>query len=98
MTDRKPMDVTVSWGKESLVRLMRAVVRFDCQITDTFMNVSYGPRRTHHDDVHLRVQIPPQHLDAFRAEANPREMREPMRVDLGWCEPTWGGVTRKETP
>lgn len=85
MRDRVPMDVTVSWGKESLARLMRAVAWFDCQITDTMII-----DRKHHragDPLYLRLQIPPEHLDAFREMAAPRSMREPPKVDLGWtCE------------
>ena len=80
--DRVPMDVDVGWGKESLARFMRAVVRFGCQVTDSFTLAGYRELRGT-DSVFLRVQIPRAHLDAFRVEARPQGMREPPRIDLG---------------
>lgn len=76
----RPMDVDVSWGKESLARLMRTVVALRCQVLDSF-TLTADPHPG--DTVFLRVFIPEPWLERFREMARPVEMRDPPRVQVG---------------
>ncbi len=74
--DRVPMDVTVGCNAPAFSRLMRALVRHRCSITDSFMLTSIDTARPHHS-VFLRVHVPADAIDAFRDEVRPQEMRPP---------------------
>jgi hypothetical protein len=87
MSERVPMDVTVGWGKEYLARLMRAVVRLDCTITDTFVIGGREREPAPREWVYLRVQIPADSIEDFRADVGPHEMRPPPRVSIGMESP-----------
>ncbi len=85
---RVPMDVTIGWGKESLARFMRAVIRFKATVTDSFMLIAPDAARPH-DSVFLRVHIPPQFVHAFREHVKPQEMRDPPQVQVGMDPPRY---------
>lgn len=87
MSDRVPMDVTVGWGKDHLARLMRAVVRLDCAITDTFVVGGREHEPAPRQWVYLRVQIPADSIEAFREAVEPHEMRPPPQVSVGMEPP-----------
>lgn len=94
-----PMDVSVGWGKEAMVRLLRAVVRYSCQVTDSFTLASISregdprlldERMRPHFSVDFRVFIPEPYLEWFRADVKPQEMRPPPRVHLNSVGTTEG--------
>ncbi len=72
-SNRVPMDVTVGWGKESLARFMRALVKFRCTVTDSFTLASLNEMQPH-CSVFLRVHVPPDSIDAFGSEAKPQHL------------------------
>jgi hypothetical protein len=81
LSERVPMDVTVGWGNAPMARLMRAVVRHKCAITDSMMLIGCDAARPT-DSVFLRVQVPGDSLDAFRDEVKPQDMRIPPQVGV----------------
>ncbi len=94
-TPLEAFDCSVAWNDKAMARFVRALVVHRGHFTDsfTFARPPYG----RNDTTVFRVWLPATRVEAFKADAQPQELRLPPQVHLN-CSAQPVPATDKEEP